>query len=91
MAQFFPLDVPASAGVGASLDVSAAPGQKTVIVGGAFGGSLYVQVSEDGVVFATYLTFSGAPGKGNIPGAYQFIRVSRSGTVSGAPSVVVGY
>jgi hypothetical protein len=87
------LTVPVGDGPGAGVDVSALPLFKTVQVGGAFTGTLIVQVSEDGgVTYATAYSFlSGQQGLQSQIIAADFMQVVRSGTSdSSQPLVNVG-
>ena len=96
--EFVSLPVPAGDGVGAWTDTSALAPAKTISVdGGAFGGTLYIEASNDAQVSAfpadcgpfTGPTFS--PQEFSEP--CQFMRVRRqgsSGSPLGTPSVGVG-
>ena len=72
---FLNLPMPVGDGAGASVDTSAMGAAKTIVIGGLFkGASVSIQVSTDGVSFATVFTF-GAAGKTVIAAAAQFMRV----------------
>lgn len=90
---FAQLTVPVGNGTGAGVDVSALGLFKTVQVGGAFRGSLNVEVSEDaGVTWAQAFSFA-IPGAQSVVIAADFMRVSRNGVPQidpGTPVVWVG-
>lgn len=89
---FITLPVPAGAGVGANVAVSAMGREKTITIVGVFTGSLTIEVSLDagGAVFCPLLTFTG-PSKKTFSIAARFLRVRRSGDlITGTPVVGVG-
>ena len=80
--QFANLPVPATDGVGAAVDVSASAGtSRTVQIGGAFNGTLIIEISEDvgGVDWAPFASFQ-TPGFQVITADARWMRVRRQGT-----------
>jgi len=88
---FASLPVPAGNGVGAGVDVSALGTFNTLVVSGAFTGSITIQISLDNVDWLPLFGFSkdGFKSKRFIA---QYIRVVRSGigAAAGSPTVSVG-
>ena len=80
------LPVPAGSGIGASVDVSALGTFNTVIVDGPFSGAINIDGSDDGVNWATCMTFIG-PAKRSKAFSAQFLRVVRSGASPVVPSL----
>lgn len=91
---FFDLPATAGNGAGTSVDISAATGQlKTVQVGGTFGGSVLVEISQDGVVWAAVDVFAPNGGVNTALGVVMFARVTRQNVpvlLSGLPTVTIG-
>jgi hypothetical protein len=90
--QFVTLPAPAGDGVGASQDVSALGTLNTIAVTGSFGGTVTIEISEDGNNWAQAGSFSKA-GYKTAEFVAQFMRVRRSGVGSGGggtPSIAVG-
>lgn len=87
-AQFASLPVPSNNGVGAAVDVSGLTGPfKTVQVGGAFLGTLLVEVSEDGTTeWAQPFGFNGQPGFQNAVMIARWMRVRRLGLIASDPN-----
>lgn len=80
------LPVPVGNGQGAAVDVSSLPTFKTVQVGGKFGGTLLVLVSEDGgATYSQAFSFQTGSGFSTIVIAADFMRVARVGLPLVAP------
>lgn len=90
------LDTPAGNGPGASVDVSAVPGFKTLQICGSFGGAVNLEISLDnGTTWQTVASFSGGGGtqQVSLTKFAQFMRVNRNGVLAGdvsQPAVIVG-
>lgn len=78
------LAVPAGNGLGAALPIGTLGRVKTVVVAGSFFGAVTIQVSEDGVVFAPFMYFTG-PDQQTLVCTAQFMRVRRSGIPADSP------
>lgn len=76
--RFAVLQVPAAAGVGATVDVSAFGTYNTVIVAGDFSGGLHIDISEDGIDFVECFTFARTGGLRSKDFVAQFMRVRRT-------------
>jgi hypothetical protein len=76
---FAQLPVPAGTGVGAGISTAALGVFKTIQIGGAFGGTIQIEISEDGG--ATYNAISSfqAPGSESALFIADFMRVRRTG------------
>lgn len=85
---FQTLIAPAGDGAGASVNVSALGLYKSVQVGGAFRGTLIVEVSEDGVQWAQPFSFQ-TPGVQSAVIAADFMRVRRVGVPDVAPGLPI--
>lgn len=91
-ALFAALDVPAGDGTGASSDVSGHGCLKTFVVGGgAWSGTVAIEVSQDGVDWAQVLFFTDE-GEKTIRLTTQYMRVRRAGVTAapGLPVVTLG-
>lgn len=92
-ATFVQLIAPAGDGAGAAVDISALGLFKTVHIGDNFRGQTNIEISEDGVSWATVLSFQN-PGQQSTLAAAQWMRVSRNGVPTiapGLPVVFVGF
>ena len=87
---YIPLPVPASNGVGASIDVSQLGSKRTILVSGVFLGTVNVEVSDDGDNFVSAATFNNAGDDYTAEISSCFMRVRLSGYKSGTPIVEVG-
>lgn len=86
------LPVPAGNGLGAAVDVSSLPNFKTVQVGGSFGGTLLVLISEDGgTTYNQAFSFQGGPDSSyqTLLIAADFMRIQRVGVPLVAPGLPV--
>lgn len=89
---FVQLVAPPDDGVGAAVDVSAMGLYKTAYIGGDFRGAMNLEISEDGVSWATLFSFNN-PGQQTTIVAAQWMRVRRNGVpeiVPGLPTVYIG-
>lgn len=88
---FVNLPATAGAGTGANVDVSALGTLNTVVVTGTFGGTVAIEISDDGSDFVECMTFSG-PGFQTKTFTARFMRVTRKavGVIPGLPVVNVG-
>lgn len=91
---FFNLPTTPGDGSGAAVITSALGREKTITVQGTYGGVVNIEVSLDGVTWATVATFSGGTAeKRVISVAARFMRASRLGVplvAPGLPNVDVG-
>lgn len=83
------LPAPAGNGVGASVDVSAKGGLKTVTVGGAYGGQVNIEISQDNTHFADIMTFQGVVQQQTAIATAHWMRVGRTGVPVVAPGLPV--
>lgn len=90
------LDTPVGNGPGASFDVSALPGFKTIQICGQFGGTVNIELSLDnGTTWQTIASLSGGGGTQQVSLVKfaQFMRTNRNGVLAGdvsQPAVIVG-
>jgi hypothetical protein len=86
---FYSLAVPAADGTGAWTNVAASGTKKTINVQGTWVGTITVEVTNDaGTGYHALKSFT-SPGEVTLDAPCQSMRVRRSGTVSGTPTVGV--
>jgi hypothetical protein len=87
----FNLTVPAGAGTGSASDVSSVSASRTLMIHGAFTGTIAIEGSDDGTNFDSIV----GTGRFEVGGIYpldaaaRFVRVRRAGNVSGTPGVAL--
>lgn len=81
------LPVTAGNGTGAAVDVSAFGERRTIVVNGAFSGSVLIEASEDNVDWAPFQLFNG-PQERSIQFSAQWLRVTRKGVNGGSLPIV---
>jgi hypothetical protein len=87
----FNLPILSGAGPGTAVLVSTINTLRTLIIDGAFGGKIAIEGSDDGVHFDS-IVGSGlyeTPGIYLVTGAARTVRATRSGNVSGSPTVTL--
>jgi hypothetical protein len=92
LGNFSAVNVPAGNGAGTALDVSQFGDFMSVIVAGAYTGSITIQISGDGTDWVPLLGFSSIGMKSKLVSAYR-LRVLRAGvdpSLPGTPTVTVG-
>lgn len=83
---------PAADGVGAAVNISALPVFQTVQCGGTFRGNVVLELSEDGVTWGEFYSFSN-PGYESKLIIAQFARIRRTGVPTiapGLPTISIG-
>jgi hypothetical protein len=85
------LVVPVS-GTGPGTNISSIGARKTIVVEGAYGGSLIVEGALDGGILYDPVITCDTKGSGVyvLDGVWQYMRVRRIGSLEGSPSVTVG-
>lgn len=87
--QIATLNVPVGNGDGVPTVVSGFGQVYSIACIGAFNGAANIQITEDGTSWSTVYTFSGTQGIVSLVFTASSIRVSRSGTTGGLPSISI--